>query len=862
VYLNPFLTFLLSWGSVLSLAVSNEAKAAGWVHPAGFVDVGTLAEIRHKRDTQDWAKNVLASLDQSVQPWLAQPLERLEALLPKRKTQVYWLLLCPECRQNLPFDPFNDQDATCRSCGRTYPLTQPSTATPPDSPYAGTLYDGWGCYYLQNIAETAEHLALLHALGADRRYAERAADILRLFVRYIRPLPVLGSGTQHVIWTYNMEGDCSILTSLVTAYELLRGVAGLFPTEEQEAIQHDLLQHWADSVFRVEEDNSVSHNNTYAYLTAVALVGCALEDTDYVDWAFGCRQYAPEKRPNHHSLAWLADHNYLEDGATRERCSAYHLYALGPHCRALVFGARLAQQMPDLFPPEMYDETDPRHRRAWVARRAIKWFTAQAFPDLTMAPFGDMGGRVSLATYPLTAEIGYRYLGIEEVGHYPSIRQGNRGLTGLIFGADTIEEKPIPYRSAFLSSGYVALKRQTQDNQLYAGLNAVAPGSMHCHGDRLNLLTYSRDRLLTGEKRTQYSDPDQRVYSGASYAHNTVTVDETSQEHGDRLQGERIPHLETFVDLPALSAAEAHGDQIYPQTRLYRRWLCQFDEYLLDLFRVEGGTLHDWFYHGIGEEPMVTVPLEERPHFEPALYVMRGEPAYRHGVTDDSFSATWRLPAEAEADYPGRRRDVFSRVTLAGFPRQEIHVLRTFPDPGKYSLMVRHVGTADPFVAVHEAYFDAPIAVSVRTLTGDAPAAVEIRHADGGRRLALWGPGAAAGGLVLQGQGGVVQLDSAGRLRSLALLRGTSLRYGELRVETDEETCLSVTVEEGRLVLVSSPPVAYRTIEGEPIYTVGQEAVVRLRLPVALSPTGRDFEAQVPVPGQTPAGPQPIEVAL
>src|SRR5437763_188837 len=137
-----------------------------------------------------------------------------------------------------------------------------------------------------------------------------------------------------------------------------------------------------------------------------------------------------------------------------------------------------------------------------------------------------------------------------------------------------------PYRRACRSSGYGALKREWNGNRLYAGLNAVQPGAGHQHGDRLNLLTYSRDTMLTGEKRTRYEDEPQRLYSGASYSHNTVTVDETSQVHGNELKGDRIPRIDTFVDLPAAQIAEAHGDRIYEQTRIYHRILCQFDDYL------------------------------------------------------------------------------------------------------------------------------------------------------------------------------------------------------------------------------------------------------------------------------------------
>ena len=841
--------------------IGPAANADGWVHPAGILDVATLAEMKRKTESLDWAGRVVQSLDAGVQPWLAQPLERIEELMPKQKTQVYWLMTCPECRGRLRFDPFNDEDAPCRACRKTFTLGLPSPATPATSSYAGTLYDGWACSYLQTMARMTQQLALLHALGADRTYAERSAELLKLFAKHIKPLPVLGGGTQHVIWTYNKEGDCSILLELVGAYELLRNVNGLFAPEEHREVQVDLLKHWGDSVFRVEEDSTPVDNHMHSYLGVVAMVDCAIEDTDYVDWAFGRREYSPDARPDHHSIAWLTDNNYRDDGAFWGLCSAYHLYALGPHCRVFVLGHRLSRQMPDLFPPEIYDETNPQNPRSRVLRRAVKWFTAQTFPDLTMAPFGDMGGRVSLVTYALTAEIGYRYLGIDEVGAYSSLRAGNRGLTGLIYGADTIEQRPPPYQSANLSSGYVALKREVDGNRLYAGLNALQPGSGHAHGDRLHLLTYSRDRMLTGEKRTRYNDPEQRVYSGASYGHNTVTVDETSQVHGNVLKGERIPHVDTFVDLPAAQVVEAHGDNVYENTDIYRRIVCQFDEYLLDIFRVEGGQVHDWFHHGVGEDPIVSIPMESTTGFEPKLYVARGGPEYRVGAADDTFTVTWRIPAEPASEFPGRRKSVFSRVTVAGVPGQRAFVLSTFPEPGGHSLMVRHRDTTAPFIAIHEAYHDAPVATSVRRLPGDAVAAVAITHADGGERWAFYGSGSGPGDWRLKGRFGAIEVDAAGHCRRLVLIRGTELHYCGLNLIADRETSLSLICGDRGVQVVSSPPVGYETVEGLPVYAPGADTGLQITLPAKLSPTGEEIRMRVSVPGQTQDGPVPLSAS-
>ena len=839
-------------------AVGSSLRADEWVHPAGPLDVATLDDMKRKCESLDWARKVVEDLDREVQPWLAQPRERLDELLPRRRMSVYWLMVCPECRGGLRFDPFNNKQAACLRCGKTADLDQRSPAS--NEYYGGTLYEGWGCSYLLTMAGMAKNMALLHALGADRSYAEQAAGILKILANRIKPLPVLGSGTQTVIWTYNKEGDAGIVINLTTTYELLRNIEGLFSADDQRAIQVDLLKHWADSVFRVERDSSPRSNQMFEYLSAVALVGCVIEDADYVDWAFGHREYSPENRPDHHSLGWLTNNQYREDGGFRGLCSAYHLYALGPNCRVLVFGHRLAQQMPDLFPPEIYDELDPLNPRPRNLRRAVKWFTAQAFPDLTMAPFGDMGGRISLMTYPLTAEIGYRYLGIGEVGSYRRLRTGDRGMVGLVYGADIIKERSVPHQSTNLSSGYVALKREANGNRLYAGLNALAPGSGHQHADRLNLLTYSRDRMLTGEKWIQYHDAEQRIYAGASYAHNTVTVDETSQMRGNLLTGERTPRINIFVDLPAGQVAEAHGDKIYEQTSIYRRLICQFDEYLLDIFRVQGGDVHDWFYHGVGEEPVVSIPMETKPGFEPALYVVRGKEEYKSGAADETFSATWRILADPSGEFSGRRRHVHSRVTMAGAPGQTAFVLNTSPTHGQHCLMVRQAETTAPFIAIHEAYFEKPIATGVRLMPTDSAAAIDITHADGSKRLAFYESGSGPAGLRLKGRFAVIEFDPRNRLRSLLLVHGTELSYGGLQLQADRAVSLSVTIDASGAQLVSAPRLGYETVEGQAVYGSGRQSTVSITVPEQWSPTGKAIRKRVLIPGQTKAGPSPVEV--
>lgn len=185
----------------------------------------------------------------------------------------------------------------------------------------------------------------------------------------------------------------------------------------------------------------------------------------------------------------------------------------------------------------------------------------------------------------------------------------------------------------------------------------------------------------------------------------------------------------------------------------------------------------------------------------------------------------------------------------------------TFPDPGAHSLMVRRAGTTAPFVALHDACFEAPVAVGLRMLPGDAAVAAEVTHADGGRRLAVYESGSGPAGWRLKGRFGVVEFDPLGRLQGLALIRGTELRYAGLHFLADREVSLSVTCDDRGARLVSSPPVGYETLEGLPVYATGQDTAVWIAISEASSPTGREIrERHVRLPGQTVDGPVPVDI--
>ena len=208
------------------------------------------------------------------------------------------------------------------------------------------------------------------------------------------------------------------------------------------------------------------------------------------------------------------------------------------------------------------------------------------------------------------------------------------------------------------------------------------------------------------------------------------------------------------------------------------------------------------------------------------------------------MTVTWRIPAQEDADYQGRKREVYSRVTLVGQPRQQASILDTYPDPNRYSLMVRHPGPTSLFVAVHEAYHDQPMAAGIKEIPMDRGWGFEVRHTDGGKRIILVGAGAGADGLRTDAQLAMLELEASGHLVSAGVLRGTMLSYRGVRLTAATEACLSVTLGAAGPAFAASPPVAYRTVEGGPIHAPAERVAVELVVPASISPTGQEVDVR------------------
>lgn len=720
----PSNVFRIALGALLFSVSTAGAGDILWNHPGGIITADAIAGIRHKIETYPPLREIYMQRKAMLKPWLDVSSERLAQVFPRKRGNVYHNFSCPQDRVRLQFDPFTPERFTCGTCGRTFESGADSGVYPSRDHYHGTMYDGWVNLFFLEAGEVVRDLGIVGMVENDLRYTRRGVEILMLHAEALPGIKTWKDRhpVRNTLLSYAREGDGVILYSLACAYEVLRGN---MDAEQRSAFEREVIQRILEEVI-LEPTYEFNNNNTYQWHRCIVQCGVALERADIIDWSLGFGPFDPLQSPKHMSLRKLASEHFKPDGAFWEMCSGYHLYPVMPFCELAVMGHNLAKLDPVRFPPEQYDMTADDNPVAATIRNALTWFTSIAPPDQIMPTLGDsMASKAGMTDYFGTAEIGYEWFGIPEIGENESLRMGRRNWWALLYGAGEIVRRPTRFTSAYLSSGYVALRNEWKSNRAWVGLNALIPGGGHQHADRLGLLTYSHGRLLALEKATPYNEATTRDLGTFSYSHNTVTVDQTSQPQGEALKGDQIPRVTHFFASPMLQYAQVNGDRIYEQTSRYRRSIALIEDVTIDCFDVQGGRVHDWMVHHAGEAPRFSVATDDRATFEPPAWIYNGTGRVRRADGRSAWSAQWKV------------EDVTSRLTMRGSAATEVYALETYPIDSAVitkehqacqTLCVRRRND-EPFVAVWDAW---KTAANVSSITwGDVSGAVKVETSSG-----------------------------------------------------------------------------------------------------------------------------------
>lgn len=403
----------------------------------------------------------------------------------------------------------------------------------------------------------------------DRQGSRRAQDDRRFHAQWD------GRG----IWGSWFHSDMESSYPVLRAYDLIHDTLN---DSERRRIESGIFRHQKKLI-----DNwGMSYSNMVgSHLLGLARFGLVLPEPEYVH----------EVLDIYHNMVYVG---FFPDGFYREVSPAYHTMPVG----------RMTGRIPAML--KGYSDP-PGYRHPETGRRVDDIDLAQKY-SLHHERWWSAWDKLTLPTRPRRTTLAVNDAGVGRPAWWtrnpPHTEARLLGTSGIAMLGAGGEETP---------------------QQLYL-LFADTHG--HEHSDALNIAWFARGREVFSETnyRPLPGSDSTRAWQASAAGHNTVVIDEKNQ-HG-RHSGNRRDitqddemlgmltwrHRQRAVNKgnlivfdhgwPCVQAAEAEAENSYsPVADLYRRTLVLVDlgggdSYLVDIFRVRGGSRHDYMLHGCLDE--------------------------------------------------------------------------------------------------------------------------------------------------------------------------------------------------------------------------------------------------------------------
>lgn len=257
-------------------------------------------------------------------------------------------------------------------------------------------------------------------------------------------------------------------------------------------------------------------------------------------------------------------------------------------------------------------------------------------------------------------------------------------------------------------------------------------GHGHFHQLMMKIFAYGYD--LSGDLGypANFSNPKWPDWTKATLTHSTVVVNEKSQNISTASLGIR-------ADAPWASVASAYSGNVYQGVKTYHRTLALIEvapgrRLLVDIFRVQGGHVHDFPLHSLSGESGERFEVKSggdlvsRPGTlagPDVPYAAKGHNGYsylidvREGTASGPISATWGTDPAEKVGYRVMFPGGFDGKVIAARGEAE-------GNPGQSAwdgyLILRREG-AEPlsstFVAVHEVFKGEPLPVTLESFSLD-----------------------------------------------------------------------------------------------------------------------------------------------
>ena len=553
--------------------------------PSVFLNREEVAGLRAELETVEWKREMFnrpgvdrtslsgVGIKSNVDYWLNRKI-----VIPARSGHGHnfvcddgnWLVYPKDC---MP-DP---NGYPCSVCGKVY---------------KGERYDGAVRHKLHNkIAVAAFDLGLVYALYGDKRYAEKAAEIL---LKYADAYP--GPHTTNVEGGIMYQSLCEAVwvIPLAGAYDFIYESEVLSPADRKK-IEDKLFRPVAEGLVKMG-----AHGNWGSWhLSAVGVIGYAIRDGKLV-------QYALTQFRNQIATV-LGD-----DGLWPESVHTYHFYPLS----AFLYLAEAA----------FHNGTDLYHWEAKPGKGLKAMFTAPLsymYPDLRLPAINDgwFNTFLPLSQYDLAhARYGDPSLGWAVAEGRRLGRPEQTGIWTLLYGTRAEKELPAPEIASvnFPVLG-IAVLRSPSGNMMTFD---YGPFLGHGQLDKMGVTLFANGELLAADYGTPpYGSKILGWYLGTP-GHNTVVVDGKSQAKTNERR------LTLFATGKTFEVAQAETEQAYPGV-LHRRAVLRVGESFIVIDDLKSETAHtyDWFMRSEGAlkvnlrrsalKPLGYEYVREQAHYDP-----------------------------------------------------------------------------------------------------------------------------------------------------------------------------------------------------------------------------------------------------
>jgi Heparinase II/III-like protein len=668
------------------------------------------AEVTHPVFPPEYSESAIPSLKERVAAAVAMSPEELYAFVPV--ASGIFFCGCPNCdggaqEHAMQWSLGMGDRVKCRHCGMEFPNDQfPHNREKVMTAPSGTRHvyrwhesaEGRQYFYearawydrLQWTRDMALRLANLYALTGDDAYGDRAAAIVGRYaevypdyaIRFDYPFHPVRFWPADQKWPYDEDivpfrgakfywwGYGDIPRRLARAYDLLAAgdafdrMKGLLGEDIESRIETDLIRMGYDFTAA----NPDSHGNmSPGMYRSMVVAGRIIGAPDMVHEGID-------------RLRILVGKQFFCDGWWREGAPSYHWQTIS----SLESVAPVLKGYSD--PPDWQrdrlEDVDLLKDLPMLAR-AVAVGRQGVLPDGRLMPVNDTWWTGKQR--PLDESVCRLWPGL---GH-------------TIFGAGAAES-------------------QFQLHVNWSGAYG------HSHADNGSIILFAQGREMLSD--IGYTHTRFRNWTINSAAHNLVVVDERSQGL-DNSTGNVLLYDDTH---PNVRVVDLDASPAYPACSVYRRRLVHVHggegrDYVVDLFDVKGGSIHDFFLHGSADEPGTvesTVSFDEpvetlvpawggtEEHTGENSLDMSGEKHHAYmflweiaaAPVSGPWSATWqygggglRSHLFAEADSTAYR---FVSPAIRG-ARDDDGKLRDFLRRG---IMVRHEGGTSRFAAVHEPF--------------------------------------------------------------------------------------------------------------------------------------------------------------